>query len=1110
MADKNLARSGAADIDVLSDDDPLAELARIVGYEPRNVPTAARPVPPEPLQEPAFDLEGELLREFARYDAPPLDPIADVDRDAATDLSGDDGVPAVADLSDTVVAHSGLHSDEATQLPMPDQLDPLPAAGTLPPVEGPDGVATDNPGTAEPVPDLSASDVEWWPVATPVPATPVPVLAHDASPTDEPVFLGLQPAEFSEVAVEPAPLDLDRELELSLGDAFAETTEVSHVAAQTHHADTPRLPEAARSYDAAAAGLVADDANVGAVSGSVIESLFTGNASDRADADLPPPAYSELMPVGPEGGDGAHFAAAELPVEVGSVDFVPAWMPEQQVDAPLAVAEDALATSAAETIVTFEPEPSYEVAPAARAENGYELDELLAEVERFPVPESRTPVATPLETSRPRPGTLDGFSSIKFGRATPVAIDRQQASAAAQPLPAAPTPVAPAPVVAPVEPPAVVAVQPLPEVAAPRYTVQQPAEPVGDRDAAEAAVDDAFANFEIDFSDVEFNLDPSELVLVDEAKPAAAQLAPQPAPVSVSVPLAGTVEVARVPVQPLSPQVAQASFEPALPVETAAANAPEPFDNDGVLPFDPSLIADTDTGVAPVAELDVPQLPAIEKEKPPVHPPEFDFDIDAEMAQLFANPGAGEQSRDGERAGTATPAATVAKAGAVETDEFDKALEEDLRRSLSQPERHAIPLDAQQVDGDFVGDGYDEPVRRGRGLLVAAAAAVVVLGGAGVYAFMAGSGAIGTGGGEPRVIMADKEPVKIVPEEKGGKTVPNQDKAVYDRVAGSSEARPQQEQLVTSTEEPVDVVQRTLAPESLPFDGPEDEMPADDATAADERLLPGVDDTAGEPGRHDDRSPVVSPRKVRTMIVKPDGTLVAREEPVSAPESALASADNAVEAAGTTAPASAVASATAEAGLRAEHIGEAAAALDENARALQDAADAAVTDSAPVRVVRTTTLGAAADATASAGGEQAAGKVAVPVTRPADQPVNVVGTVTERGRVADANPTETAALASDAAQQPAVEQAPAAAANPGGYVIQIASLPSAEEAQKSYNSLSAKFSGVIGGRGVDIKQADIPNKGTYFRVRIPAGSREEANALCAKYKSAGGSCLVTR
>lgn len=1134
MADKNLARSGAADIDLLSDDDPLAELARIVGYEPRNVPTAARPVPPEPLQETAFDLESELLREFARYDAPPLDPIADVDRDAATELSGD-GVLSEADLSDAAVARSDLHIDGATGLPIPDQPEPLPFAGSLPD-GGPDRDAAENPAlaTPEPMPELSASDVAWWPVATPVPATPVPAasmpgVTHDAPSTSEPVFLGLQPAALTEATAEPAPLDLDRELELSLGDAFAETTDVSHVEAQTHHADTPRLSDAAPSYDAAASGLVAasSDATVGAVSGSIIDTLFTTDLPDRVQAELPPPAYPESMPVGSEGGEGAHFEVAELPVEVGSVDFVPAWMSEQRVDAPLAVAEDALASSvaetAAETIEIFEPKPLYEVAPAARVADGYELDELLAEVERFPVPESPAPVATPLETPRPRPGTLDGFSSVKYGRATPVALDRQPASAAAQPMPAAPTPVPLGQVVAPAEPPAALAVEPLPETSTPRHAAQQPAEPVNDYDAAvaAAAVEDAFANFEIDFSDVEFDLDPSDLVLGDEAKPAVAQLPPQSAPGPASVSQIGTVDVA-VPAQPVSPQAEPARFEPVLPVEAAAPAVPEPIDIDGALPFDPSLIADTDTGVAPVAELDVPQLPAIEKEKPPVHPPEFDFDIDAEMAQLFAAPAAGGEIGGVERLGTVTPAVTAAKAGPVEADEFDKALEEDLRRSLSQPERHAIPLDAQQVEGEYVGDGYDEPVRRGKGMLIAAAAAVVVLGGAGVYAFMAGSGVVGTSSGEPRVILADKEPVKIVPEEKGGKTVPNQDKAVYDRVAGASEARPQQEQLVTSTEEPVDVVQRTLAPESLPFDGPEDEMPADDATTADDRLLPGVDDTAGEPGQNEDRSPIVSPRKVRTMIVKPDGTLVAREEPVAEPQSALASPDNAVasaannanEVSSSAAGATAVPSATAEAGLRAEHAGEVATAVDENARALQDAADAAVADSAPVRVVRTTTAGAPADAPALAGGDQTAGTVAdgapVPVMRPADQPVNVVGTVTERGRVADATPTETAALASDAAQQPVVEQAPAGAANPGGYVIQIASLPSEEEAQRSYNSLSAKFSGVIGGRGVDIKRADIPNKGTYFRVRIPAGSREEANALCAKYKGAGGSCLVTR
>src|SRR5690606_30929044 len=110
-------------------------------------------------------------------------------------------------------------------------------------------------------------------------------------------------------------------------------------------------------------------------------------------------------------------------------------------------------------------------------------------------------------------------------------------------------------------------------------------------------------------------------------------------------------------------------------------------------------------------------------------------------------------------------------------------------------------------------------------------------------------------------------------------TVPNQDKAVYDRVAGDSDATPQQEQLVTSTEVPVDVVQRTLSPEALPFDGPDDL----EALASDdnERLLPGVDEPETALSRTDaEQSPLVSPRRVKTMIVKPDGTLVAREDPV--------------------------------------------------------------------------------------------------------------------------------------------------------------------------------------------------------------------------------------
>lgn len=1219
MADKNLARSGPADADLLSDDDPLAELARIVGYEPRNVPTAARPVPPEPLQEPVFDLEGELLREFALYDAPALDPAGEFE-DAPEPLAE----PVSFDRDETLEETFGEvppAAVEAVEAYSPAMVEPAYGAPSYeeevasPEAEQPASDAVSDwqdepvlvePALAEPAfvePPADVAPVSDWdaqpayegeqaaPAAEPVDEyledeylqdvaneasqVEVPVAQataeHDDAPA-APTFLGLQPADYPAAFEEPVGLDLDQELELSLGEALVERSEPPVVAPQEDAApvhawptEESRARHETHAYDPAAAGYAvvdSGDAHAGLVQETFVETLPA--VTPHAEATFASaPTYADPVPVTPALGEGAHFEAEELPVEIGSVDFVPDWIADPHADAALAAAEEALSPHAddAADAAVFEPPHPYEVAPPARAADGFDLDELLAEVERFPVPESRPPLAPPetsqetspeaaQEAPRPRPGMLEGFSNVKFGRATPVV-------AAARPPVSAPEPAAlpeTAFETAFVEPAVAepFAVEPTVDVAVPAMAeadfVAPAAEPfpsVAPTVESEASdLDDAFANFELDLSDIEFDLDASELmpsepveppsapavaamaaatvasaappatpVEVEQAVPASATIAPTPAaPAPVAaVPPHVVAPVAVVP--PAVPQAEQASAPVARTVEPVRETEPEQVDF--VLPFDPSLIADTDVSVAQVGELDVPHLPAVDREKPPVHQPEYDLDIDAEMANLFGDPAPAPAPS---RAAEAAVAANVVqfKPATGDAEAFDKALEEDLRRSLSQPERHAIPLDAQQADDDdYVGDGYDEPARRGRGLMLAAAAAtVVVLGGAGVYAFLAGTGAVGTGSGEPRVIAADKTPVKIVPEERGGKSVPNQDKAVYDRVAGKSDSGPQQEQLVTSTEEPVDVVQRTLTPESLPYDGPvEDDAtaPADNAAGDDERLLPGVDDQAAAQDAGEGNSPVVSPRKVRTMIVKPDGTLVAREEPAAPAE--------------TTGPALAEATqpaASAEAGLRAEPS-NGAPLPNGDERALQELAGAAVEETAPVRTVTTTPVAAtsvaatgitAPDAAAAPApqGEVMAG-APVPVSRPAEQPVDVVGTVSERGRVTGTAPTETAALATEPAAQPAAvapEQAQPAAANPGGYVIQIASLPSEAEAQTSYNNLSSRFGSVIGGRGVDIKRAEIANKGTYYRVRIPAGSREEANALCAKYKAAGGSCLVTR
>lgn len=210
--------------------------------------------------------------------------------------------------------------------------------------------------------------------------------------------------------------------------------------------------------------------------------------------------------------------------------------------------------------------------------------------------------------------------------------------------------------------------------------------------------------------------------------------------------------------------------------------------------------------------------------------------------------------------------------------------------------------------------------------------------------------------------------------------------------------------------------------------------------------------TAGE-------TAVVTPRRVRTMVVRPDGTMVPREEPAAAEQPAAA-------------PQLPAAPATAELQpvLPAPTV--------ENAPALE--ADEGPTLDMPETVAVVPT--------------QRSEPQAAPARTPAPQP----------------------AVQQPAAQAPvaaAPVSAPAAAAPAGAvseWSMQIASQPTAEGAQSTYQDLARRYGSVLEGRGVNIVRADIEGRGTYYRVRIPASSRDEAIQLCTRYKAAGGSCFVSR
>ncbi|MCM2293670.1 SPOR domain-containing protein [Allorhizobium sp. BGMRC 0089] len=577
--------------------------------------------------------------------------------------------------------------------------------------------------------------------------------------------------------------------------------------------------------------------------------------------------------------------------------------------------------------------------------------------------------------------------------------------------------------------------------------------------APQAAMDEPLENLDFDLEDITLDLSDLEMepVAVPAPEPVHFVAKPEPAPVArpVSAPVAPAALVKR-------------------PVVSAPAPTPAPApvaDNVPGLPFDNAEIADQDELLEPVSHLHVPDLPPVEDKKPVSYTPDYDFDIDAELASLLnqaghgggktaAAPVAGQapsEQPSAVRVARADLPPVVEKVRSLPGDDFDvfeKALEEDFRKSLDEtgPFRSSssgmASAGVADVSLDQTGrmDDYDPEHSGGGRMIAVAAAAVVVLlvAGGGVYAWLKMKDPLALEGGKPRIVMADKAPVKVVPTNPGGKVVPNQNKAVYERVSGDGSEQPQQKQLITSEEQPMDVSKQTDMTN----------MPMDSDT--------GADANAAQNGASANGQPLVTPQRVKTMIVRPDGTLVAADTGSSSATPAASSQDQQVQ------PLNAPpANETTDQALASAGFSTTAA----TPTAQQPAADSGDLTGVP------------------------APNMPVPVARPNIRSVPA----------ASAPAVQRASLAAPVAAQ----TSPATAAG-GGYYIQISSLPSEADARKSYERLSSKFAGVIGGRAHDIKPAEIPGKGTYYRVRIAGGSKDEAAALCERYRQAGGSCMLVR
>lgn len=421
--------------------------------------------------------------------------------------------------------------------------------------------------------------------------------------------------------------------------------------------------------------------------------------------------------------------------------------------------------------------------------------------------------------------------------------------------------------------------------------------------------------------------------------------------------------------------------------------------------------------------------------------------------------------------------------------------------------------------------------------------AIALLGGTAALAW----NFVGGDSSDTPTLLASSEPVKVKPKDAGGKVVPNQDQAVYKAVEVQGQEAPTQARLTDNKEKPISV---GVSPTGQKID-------ARIASNQSELINPLA----------------IKPRSVRTVVVRPDGTIVSstavKKEPVvvkpdvipeplpssstsSSTSSPSPSLDNNVvedlpkitpeavaRLAKTAIPVSRpvradtpVAKPLVTAPAAKKLTGPAAKIVatpikDAVKKSVAKPAAVAVKEAtiAPKKVAKIAAKVAAAPKSATKPVAKVAGaptKVIKPVAKVAAAPKAVAKPIAKVAAVPKKVAKPAAKIA--AAPKKIAKPVKVAAVTPkpvrkstnevlpqvsSPYAVQVSSQLSAAGAKKSYATLTRRYSSILSGKGLDIRKVKVKGK-TYYRVRIPADSRSTANQLCGQLKAEGGDCFVTR
>lgn len=387
------------------------------------------------------------------------------------------------------------------------------------------------------------------------------------------------------------------------------------------------------------------------------------------------------------------------------------------------------------------------------------------------------------------------------------------------------------------------------------------------------------------------------------------------------------------------------------------------------------------------------------------------------------------------------------------------------------------PPAAQAADNTIPGYGDDDQVpypeddfayERRRSVfqspfLIAAVLGIVAIGGAAAIVFRPDSAPE-----TPPIIVADSTPTKVAPAVTGGNDTDNPSKRIYDRVDPGTEVA--DSQLVVSGEEPIADIPPIPGGSASPVSrvilegGPGFDLP-DDASGGNEPIDLNRGGTSAIESSSDSES--IGPKKVRTVIVRPDGTIVSS----AASDDGVAPALPDIPSASETPP---------------------APAADENPLLAENFGSDFPSEPPPSAPSVPPATASIPDIPAPPPASQTPAPPAPRVQAP--PPPTVVATTGPSGGPLDMTP------------RGATQAAPGG--NGGGFLVQVSSQRSEETAVSTFRQLQRRYPSILGDRAPDIQRADLGQRGVYFRVRVGYPTRDAAIQMCESLKAAGGDCIL--